>query len=93
VPRTSGALPRLDAACTVVGRFDDWQCSMSEIRLEEGDALALYTCRVTESFSDREEEFGEPRLIDALRRSSHLPAQERVHALAAEVQGFSAPSS
>jgi len=91
VLRTSGALQRLDATCTVVGLFDDWQCSMSEIRLEEGDALALYTDGVTESFSDREEEFGEPCLIDALRRSSHLPAQERVHALAAEVQGFSAP--
>lgn len=91
VLRTSGALQRLDATCTVVGRFDGWQCSMSEIRLQEGDALALYTCGVTESFSDREEEFGEPRLIDALRRSSHLPAQERGHALAAEVRGFSAP--
>ena len=74
--RRDGRMDRLDATCTVVGLFEDWSCSIAESRLEAGDILALYTDGVTESFNAAEEEFGEERLSDALRRHCALPADQ-----------------
>jgi serine phosphatase RsbU (regulator of sigma subunit) len=51
--------------------------------------LALYTDGVTESMNSAGEEFGEQRLIDALRRNRTLPPQALVEALVSEVQRFS----
>jgi serine phosphatase RsbU (regulator of sigma subunit) len=90
VLRSNGKMERLDATCTVVGLFEDWQCSMAEILLEDGDILALYTDGVTESFNAEEEEFGEQRLMDALRQLRNSPAHELASAVVNEVLRFSA---
>jgi serine phosphatase RsbU (regulator of sigma subunit)/predicted enzyme related to lactoylglutathione lyase len=86
--RNNGATERLDATCTVVGLFDDWQCSMAESRLDEGDILALYTDGVTEIFNEEEEDYGELRLLDALRRHRNLPALQMANAVIDEVLSF-----
>ena len=65
--RNDDTLERLDSTCTVLG-LDEWDCSMGESRLFPGDTLVLYTDGVTESFNDAGEEFGEERLVEALRR-------------------------
>lgn len=85
-----GNVQRLDSTCTVLGLFPDWDCSMSECRVSCGDTLALYTDGVTESLNEAEEEFGEDRLIDLLRRNRTLPAQDLATAVVSEVQRFSA---
>src|SRR5262249_40782266 len=59
--RSDGALERLNSTCTVLGLFNEWDCSTGESNLRSGDTLALYTDGVTESFNDAEEEFGEER--------------------------------
>jgi len=51
--------------------------------------LILYTDGVTESFHEDEEQFGEERLIDALRRHRELAAREMLAAVVREVQQFS----
>ncbi len=51
---------------------------MEERQLFPGDVLVLYTDGVTESFNASEEEFGEERLVDALRRNCELPANALV---------------
>src|SRR5262249_23859319 len=63
---------RLESTCTVLGLFKDWACSMAECWIAAGDTLALYTDGITESFNGAGEEFGEERLIDALRRHDGL---------------------
>jgi serine phosphatase RsbU (regulator of sigma subunit)/predicted enzyme related to lactoylglutathione lyase len=88
--RANGTLERLDAGCTVVGMFDDWQCSTSETELHPDDVLVFYTDGVIEAFDDHGEEFGEERLIDALRRYRGLPAQELAGVIVDQVQTFSA---
>jgi serine phosphatase RsbU (regulator of sigma subunit) len=88
--RSDGTLERLAAASTVVGMFADWQCSISETELHPGDSLVLYTDGVVEAFNDREEEFGEERLIDTLRRNRALPAPALAAAIVDDVQRFSA---
>lgn len=87
--RDSGELERLDSTCTVMGLFREWNCALAECSLFAGDTLALYTDGVTESFNDNGEEFGEQRLIDALRKYCKLPPQEMVDSIVDEVRRFS----
>ena len=55
-----------------------------------GDTLALYTDGITESFNDAGEEFGEQRLIDALRENREGSPQSALDSIVAEVRRFSA---
>ena len=73
----------------MLGVFKEWDCAVAECRLFSNDTLALYTDGVTESFNPAGEEFGEQRLIEALRRHCALPPQAMVEALVGEVQRFS----
>ena len=84
------ALERLDSTCTVLGLFKDWTCSMAECHISAGDTLALYTDGITESFDSAGEEFGEERLIAALRRHHGLSPQALLDAVVGEVRRFSA---
>lgn len=61
----------------------------SRATLVAGDTLAIYTDGVTEAFNEAEEEFGEDRFADSLRRHRHLPPQGTVSAVVDEVRRFS----
>jgi phosphoserine phosphatase RsbU/P len=87
--RANGTLERLDSNCTVLGLFNEWECSVGECRLVCGDSLALYTDGVTESFNPAGEEFGEQRLTEALRRHRELSAPDLLAAIVDEVRQFS----
>ena len=87
--RSDNTLERLDSTCTVLGLFEEWDCSIRECQLYPGDTLALYTDGVTESFNDAEEEFGEDRLVEALRRHRESSSQSLLAAIVGEVQKFS----
>jgi serine phosphatase RsbU (regulator of sigma subunit) len=87
--RCNNTLERLDSTCTVLGLFKDWKCTMAECRLFSGDTLALYTDGITESFNGAGEEFGEQRLIDALRRHHELPPKALLDSIVEEVRRFS----
>jgi catechol 2,3-dioxygenase-like lactoylglutathione lyase family enzyme len=88
--RANDALERLASTATVVGLFKDWECSTREVRLHPDDILALYTDGITESFNQAGEEFGEARLVEALRKARNLAAQELLASVIDEVQQFSA---
>jgi serine phosphatase RsbU (regulator of sigma subunit) len=88
--RGDGKLERLDSTCTVVGLFKDWDCSMAECSLFPGDTFALYTDGITESFNNAGEEFGEGRLIDALRQKRSMSPQNLLDSVVEEVRRFSA---
>ena len=62
---------------------------MGECRLEPDDLLTLYTDGVTEAFDDAGEEFGEERLVDALRRHRDRPPESLLASLVDEVRSFS----
>lgn len=87
--RSDGDLDRLSSTTTVLGLFKDWDCSIGERQLFPGDTLALYTDGITESFSNTEEQFGECRLIEALRRYRDLQSESVVEAIVGEVRHFS----
>lgn len=83
------SIERLEATATVVGAFQDWDCSLAECQLCPGDTLALYTDGITESFSPADEEFGSERLIETLRRHRALSSQALLDAIVDEVRRFS----
>ena len=87
--RGDNTLERLDSTCTIVGVFPNWDCSMAERQLYTGDTLVFYTDGITESFNDAGEEFGELRLIDALRQHREQPPQVLLDSILAEVRQFS----
>ena len=72
----------------VIGLFEKWDCGAREIQLEPGDLLAIFSDGVTEAMRG-EEEFGEARLMEDLRRSRGLPVEQIVTSVFNDVQEFS----
>jgi serine phosphatase RsbU (regulator of sigma subunit)/predicted enzyme related to lactoylglutathione lyase len=87
--RSDDTLDRLNATSTVVGLFERWDCSVGESQLFAGDTLVFYTDGITESFNDLDEQFGEERLIEAVRRYRGLPSSALLRSLVDEVRQFS----
>jgi serine phosphatase RsbU (regulator of sigma subunit) len=87
--RRDHTIDKLDSTCTVVGLFKEWDCSIDERRLFAGDTLVLYTDGITESCNEADEEFGEQRLIDAMRRHWELSPQAVIESIVEEVKQFS----
>ena len=87
--RSDETLDRLASTCTVMGLFEDWECSIGESSLLPGDTLVLYTDGVTEAFNDGGEEFGEQRLVDSLRRHRDKPPRALMDSILEDVKQFS----
>jgi phosphoserine phosphatase RsbU/P len=87
--RRDGTVDRLASTSTVLGLFRQWECAVGEVRLQPDDLLALYTDGVTEAFGETGEEFGEERLLDALRRHRGHPSEAVLSALVDEVRSYS----
>ena len=87
--RVDGGVDHLDSTAPVLGLFTEWECPTAEHQLLPGDILAIYTDGITEAFDDRDEEFGEARLIDALRRHCERSPSDVVAAIFDEVRQFS----
>ena len=87
--RADGSVDRLGATVTVIGVFEKWKCVAREVQMHPGDLLAIFSDGVTEAMLG-EAEFGEPRLLDELRKTSRLPVDQVVTDVFNAVQRFSA---
>ncbi len=87
--RNDGEVEHLSAMSSVLGLFPDWECCTDERQLLPGDLLAIYTDGITEAFDDGDEEFGESRLLDALRTHRARRPSEIVAAVFEAVRDFS----
>jgi serine phosphatase RsbU (regulator of sigma subunit) len=67
-------MERLAEGGTVLGVFPDAVCQSGAARLDPGDLLVLYTDGISEAVNDREEEFGDQRLVEVLIRHRGLSA-------------------
>jgi serine phosphatase RsbU (regulator of sigma subunit)/catechol 2,3-dioxygenase-like lactoylglutathione lyase family enzyme len=86
--RADDSVERLHSTATILGLFKIWDCEVGEATMSPGDALALYTDGITESFNRDDEQFGEERLIAALGRHRGLCCEEMIEAVVAEVRQF-----
>lgn len=87
--RPDRTIVRLEANSTVLGMFEEWECSTAEVELHPGDTLVLYSDGVPEARSDEGEEFGEHRLAELLRGNAHLKAPALLKTLIESVKAFS----
>jgi serine phosphatase RsbU (regulator of sigma subunit) len=87
--RSDNTFERLGSTCTVLGLFQEWDCAIGEHRLLAGDTMVLYTDGVTEAFNDADEQFGEQRLMDALRRYREQSSRDLLGSIVEEVRRFS----
>ena len=89
VVQNDGTVKRLSSTATVLGLFPEWPCRTGELQLRPGDLFVIYTDGITEALNTRDEEFGEDRLLDVMRRSRDLSASRIVTDVFAEVRRFS----
>jgi len=61
--RADGAPIELDAAGAVLGQFPAWGYEQSEMRLEPGDRLLIFTDGLVEACDAKQESFGEPSVL------------------------------
>src|SRR5262249_7764674 len=87
--RQNHELHQLDSTSTVLGLFAEWDCSLSDVELCPGDTLVFYTDGVTDSFNQAGEDFGEERLIEAMRKSGGGTPKSVLDAIVEEVRNFS----
>jgi len=73
--RKTGKVDSLCGQGALLGVLPDWIYKDSEIRLESGDRLLLYTDGVTEAENQQSEEFGEDRLVRAAQTGDGTAVQ------------------
>jgi phosphoserine phosphatase RsbU/P len=88
VARSDGSVERLTAGGTVLGVFPDATFADADVPLRSGDRVLLFTDGITEARDGADEEYGEPRLTDALLRHRHQDASTLHAALLDEVTRF-----
>jgi serine phosphatase RsbU (regulator of sigma subunit)/catechol 2,3-dioxygenase-like lactoylglutathione lyase family enzyme len=86
--RPDNTCTRLESTGTLLGLFSDWECPIAEFQLEPGDLLALYTDGITEALNSDGQEFGEERLIEALRQHRNHPCCSAVEAITEQVRNL-----
>jgi phosphoserine phosphatase RsbU/P len=87
--RRDGSVERLAATATVLGAFEEWECTLGRTQLAPGDLLVAYSDGVTEA-QRGPEQFGEERLLEALRSCADAPPEAIVAAILDRVQEFGA---
>jgi serine phosphatase RsbU (regulator of sigma subunit) len=87
--RRDDTLERLESTSTVMGLFERWDCAIEERQLYPGDTIVLYTDGATESSNLAGEEFGEERLLEALKQNRELGSQELLAAIMSQLRQFS----
>jgi sigma-B regulation protein RsbU (phosphoserine phosphatase) len=82
-----GAIRRLREGGLVLGVMENATYREAAVPVAAGDLMVLYTDGVTEATSG-DEEYGEGRLVDCVRRNAGRRAREIVQAVRAEVEAF-----
>jgi serine phosphatase RsbU (regulator of sigma subunit) len=83
-----GQCEKLRATATVLGIFENWDCTVGEAAISCGDILVVYSDGVTEARNGSGEFFGEERLLAAVRANASLSAKRLAKAIAEAVRDF-----
>lgn len=72
--RADGSASELNAAGAVLGQFPDWVYEQSDLRLNSGDQLMLFTDGLVEACDRDDQPFGEERVIRIARENPSISA-------------------
>jgi sigma-B regulation protein RsbU (phosphoserine phosphatase) len=84
------AIQRLTNGGPVLGLLEDAVYRVESIPASAGDLLILFSDGLVDATNDRDEFFGEDRLIAVAQRSVHLPARAICDAILSQANTFSA---
>ncbi len=90
-PQENGSSAPIEELATggmIIGMFPVANYEESVVDLEPGDVLIAFTDGVTEALNPAEEEFGEERLKELIRRVAHLPVIEITGAISKELRDW-----
>jgi phosphoserine phosphatase RsbU/P len=76
--RADGRVERLEAGGPVIGLMDEAAFAETAVNIGSGDLLLGYTDGVSECMNARDEEWGEPELINLLRENRDLASSDLV---------------
>jgi len=74
--RANGTACELNAAGAVLGQFPDWIYEQSELQLLPGDRLMMFTDGLVEACNDKDDAFGEERLVRIARENRGIGAEQ-----------------
>jgi serine phosphatase RsbU (regulator of sigma subunit) len=86
--RSSGEVEPLETGGTVVGLFEVASYEEGETRLESGDTLIVFTDGISEAWDENDQEFGEDRLGDLIKKHQDLSARKLVETIEREIDQF-----
>jgi sigma-B regulation protein RsbU (phosphoserine phosphatase) len=88
--RTDGGqeVMRLDTGGPVIGLIEDCCYRQGRVVLEAGDVLVAYTDGISEAMNAADDEWGEERLMDAIRANRMVPARALIDLLVTSADAF-----
>jgi phosphoserine phosphatase RsbU/P len=86
--RAAGVLERLDAGGLPLGVMASACFEQGVVTLDSGDLLVVFTDGVTEAENERQEEYGEPRLLEVVRSLGAGSAAEGLRMVISAVDAF-----
>jgi putative ABC transport system permease protein len=85
---SDAGIEELPAGGTIIGMFAQSTYEEAVIDLSPGDILMVFTDGVPEALNPKDEEFGEDRLKQMLRRYAHLPVNEMASRILQELKSW-----
>jgi phosphoserine phosphatase RsbU/P len=83
-----GSVETLPGGGTALGAFEDYRLKEQRTRLQPGDTLLLYTDGVTETFSPKNDMYGEDRLTQVVHSCGECSPANLLDGVEADVAGF-----
>jgi len=84
----SGAVRRLECGGPIVGLFEAASYDEETVALGPGDWLIVFSDGVSEALSAADEEYGDNRIVDVVRKHGEVPPQAMLEALFDDVREF-----
>jgi hypothetical protein len=86
--RAAGSIERLDVGGLPLGIASDSKYSTAELALAANDWLVVFTDGLVEAVNERDEDFGEPRLLAEIQAGASLAPSDLLRQIMAAVDRF-----
>lgn len=86
--RSDGGIERLEAGGVPLGVQDDWAYELGITNLDREDLLVIFSDGVSEAVNERNEEYGEARLVELLRTTPVETASDSLERILRDVDNF-----
>jgi len=86
--KSTNSIERLEEGGTVLGLFDSAPFTEGETEMLPGDILCIFTDGISEAWGDDEEEYGEDRLAELVKKNASLSVVELEKLIQSDVETY-----